>query len=100
MSAKSIPVISLAREDWKTCVALRAAFEEFGFAQVSDHGVSDEVIRELYRLAEIFFALPVSVKRSIKAVAGKEGRGWTPAGEETLDPLTQKVPDQKVSSNV
>ncbi len=61
---------------------LGKAFEETGFVAVKNHGISDELIAELYQHVEEFFKLPVDVKKSyeIPGLAGQ--RGYTSFGQE------------------
>ena len=47
MTSSHVPVISLARDDWRTCVQLRAAFEESGFVQVVDRKVDRNNCQEI-----------------------------------------------------
>jgi isopenicillin N synthase-like dioxygenase len=71
MSIDSVPVISIeALEDPKTLEALDRACREWGFFQVVDHGVSDEVIANLKRRMHEFFVMPKTTKRSISRTAG------------------------------
>lgn len=68
-------------------------FETFGFAVVSDHGVSQEIIDGTLERAKAFFELPVETKTKyqIKGSGGK--RGYTPFGIETAK--DHKVADLK-----
>jgi isopenicillin N synthase-like dioxygenase len=61
---------------------LGKAYEEVGFVAVKNHGISDELIADLYRYVQAFFALPDDVKRSyeIPELAGQ--RGYTSFGRE------------------
>ncbi|GAA0269646.1 isopenicillin N synthase family oxygenase [Alteraurantiacibacter aestuarii] len=61
---------------------LGASFEEFGFAIVRDHGISDDHIARAWEVTRKFFALPEEVKRAYH-LQGKAGaRGYTPFGVE------------------
>src|SRR3954464_10922156 len=61
---------------------LGKAYEEVGFVAVKNHGISDELIANLYKYAQSFFALPGNVKESyeIPGLAGQ--RGYTSFGRE------------------
>lgn len=61
---------------------LGAAFERFGFAVVSDHGLDQARIDEAIADAKAFFALPESVKRTYETGVGGQ-RGYVPFGKET-----------------
>jgi len=62
--------------------SLGHAYESIGFVAVRNHGISDDLIRDLYQYVEQFFALPVSHKSSyeIPELAGQ--RGYTSFGRE------------------
>ena len=59
------------------------SFEEYGFAIIADHGISDELIRRAEDKAKAFFALPHEVKRKYVIPGTGGARGYTPFGIET-----------------
>ncbi len=61
---------------------LGAAFEEHGFAVVSEHGIPPELIAEADKQARALFALPEPVRRSYHQPGGGGARGYTPFGAE------------------
>lgn len=61
--------------------ALVAGFMEFGFVTVTDHGVSEEAIKDVYDATKKFFALPDEVKLKYTDPSGKGVRGFTPPKE-------------------
>jgi isopenicillin N synthase-like dioxygenase len=63
--------------------ALGAAFERYGFAVVSDHGMDAELIAGAEARTKAFFALPDAVKRAYHQPGGGGQRGYTPFGIET-----------------
>jgi len=63
--------------------ALGAAFERYGFAVVSDHGLPSSEISGALEAARAFFALPDAVKRRYCVEGGAGQRGYTPFGVET-----------------
>jgi len=63
--------------------ALGRSFEEYGFAVIADHGISDDLIQRAEEKAEAFFALPDETKRSYAVAGGGGARGYTPFGIET-----------------
>lgn len=63
--------------------ALGAAFERYGFAVVSDHGLPAADIAGALDAARDFFALPDTVKRGYCIKGGAGQRGYTPFGVET-----------------
>lgn len=69
------------------------AFNETGFVTITNHGLSKQLIDELYAQVKALFALPDSVKSSyeIPELAGQ--RGYTGRGKETAKGF--KTPDLK-----
>ena len=61
---------------------LGRAYEEVGFVAVKNHGIPDDLIADLYKYVQQFFALPDDVKLSYekKELAGQ--RGYTSFGRE------------------
>lgn len=61
---------------------LGKAYEEVGFVAVKNHGISDELIEQLYNAVQEFFSLPLEKKKQyeIPALAGQ--RGYTSFGTE------------------
>jgi isopenicillin N synthase-like dioxygenase len=61
---------------------LGKAYEEVGFVAVKNHGISDELIADLYKYVQQFFSLPSEAKRKyeIPGLAGQ--RGYTSFGKE------------------
>ena len=61
---------------------LGKAYEEIGFVAVKNHGVSDQLIKDLYQKVQQFFSLPLQQKKQyeIKDMAGQ--RGYTSFGKE------------------
>jgi isopenicillin N synthase-like dioxygenase len=62
---------------------LGRSFERYGFAVISDHGISADLIARAEAKAKEFFALPEEVKRSYFIPGGGGARGYTPFGIET-----------------
>jgi isopenicillin N synthase-like dioxygenase len=61
---------------------LGKAYEEVGFVAVKNHGIPDELIADLYKYVQEFFALPRETKKEyeIEGLAGQ--RGYTSFGKE------------------
>jgi len=57
------------------------AFSEIGFVAVKNHGISEDLINELYSQVEAFFALPNSTKTQYEDHQGGQ-RGYTSFGKE------------------
>jgi isopenicillin N synthase-like dioxygenase len=61
---------------------LGKAYEEVGFVAVKNHGIPDDLIADLYKYVQQFFALPGDAKKKyeIPGLAGQ--RGYTSFGKE------------------
>ena len=62
---------------------LSAAYEEYGFVIIENHGIDKHVIEECLSSFRRFFALPVEEKLRYKIPGGGGARGYTPFGIET-----------------
>ena len=62
--------------------SLGKAYEDVGFVAVKNHGISDDLIADLYKYVQQFFSLPLEQKKKyeIKGLAGQ--RGYTSFGKE------------------
>jgi len=59
-----------------------AAFHDYGFVGVVNHGIADELVDDFYRLSKEFFGMDVATKRKYE-IAGLAGqRGYTSFGKE------------------
>jgi isopenicillin N synthase-like dioxygenase len=66
MSTDTIPVIDIARLNSATTLSeLDHACQTWGFFQITNHGIRDEVIADLHGAMHEFFALPMERKRAI-----------------------------------
>src|SRR5580692_6306790 len=62
--------------------ALGNAYEEVGFVAVKNHGISDELIADLYKYVQQFFSLPQEQKRKYEKPDLAGQRGYTSFGKE------------------
>jgi isopenicillin N synthase-like dioxygenase len=62
---------------------LGAAYREWGFAGIRNHGIPQSQIDEAYQTFQAFFALPEGVKRKYHITGGGGARGYTQFGVET-----------------
>jgi isopenicillin N synthase-like dioxygenase len=62
---------------------LSAAYEEYGFVIIENHGIEKRVIDRCLDCFQRFFALPVEEKLRYKIPGGGGARGYTPFGIET-----------------
>lgn len=92
MSAK-LPIVDLSRSAEEVASTIRDACVKHGFFYVTSHGVPDEVVDGMFAASKEFFDLPEASKRTVLQDANS--RGWTPMGEETLDPARQRSGDTK-----
>ncbi|MCA5005059.1 isopenicillin N synthase family dioxygenase [Sphingobacterium bovistauri] len=69
------------------------AFNETGFVTIANHGLSPELIEELYTVVKAFFDLPQEVKDQYEFPELAGQRGYTTKGREKAKDA--KVPDLK-----
>jgi len=84
MEQPSIPVldISLFESDPDHFVKLMgAAYQAWGFAGITNHGIAMDVIKNALKASEAFFALPDDIKKTYFQDNGGQ-RGYTPFGTE------------------
>src|SRR5690606_34618928 len=62
---------------------LGAAYREWGFAGIRNHGIPQDLISEAYEAFKAFFALPEDAKKAYHVPGGGGARGYTPFGVET-----------------
>lgn len=72
---------------------LGEGLERYGFAAVSHHGISPELIEQGYAKAREFFALPLETKKKYEIPETGRQRGYTPYGVEHAK--DRDVPDLK-----
>lgn len=71
---------------------IEKSFEDIGFAYIKNHGVSHELINELFSISKKFFSKEDQEKSEIDMKkSGLSWRGYFPLGGE----LTSGIPDQK-----
>ena len=59
------------------------SFKRYGFVRLQNHGVPEEMVRDLFRWTAAFFQLPSSSKVKIANLPGPQPqRGWSQVGEE------------------
>lgn len=61
---------------------LGKAYEEVGFVAVKNHGISEELIAELYNVVQQFFSLPLEKKKQYEIAELAGQRGYTSFGTE------------------
>ena len=91
MTADHIASVSLSEADRDPDAfagKLGRSFEEYGFAIIADHGISDELIQRAEEKSRQFFALPDEVKRKYLVEGAGGQRGYTPFGIETAKGYT------------
>ncbi len=62
--------------------ALGKAYETVGFVSVKNHGIPDELIRDLYNEVQRFFSLPLEKKEKYEITGLAGQRGYTSFGKE------------------
>ncbi len=90
MSTPYIPCLDLAtyvhgNEEQKKHFSdqLGRAFNDSGFVTITNHGLSQELIDQLYQHIQAVFQLPVEIKRQYEKPELAGQRGYTSAGKET-----------------
>jgi len=84
--AARIPTLDITRfeTDREGFVAdLGAAYREWGFAGIRNHGIPQDYIDKAYDAFKRFFALPEETKKKYHVPGGGGARGYTPFGVET-----------------
>ena len=62
--------------------ALGNAYEEVGFVAVKNHGIPEDLIRDLYQYVQQFFSLPADIKKGYEKPELAGQRGYTSFGRE------------------
>ena len=82
----SLASVSLALSDadpHRFAEQIGESFTDWGFAILSDHGISDELITRADEMSRALFALPEDVKRGYLIPGCGGARGYTPFGTES-----------------
>ncbi|KAF9662575.1 hypothetical protein SADUNF_Sadunf18G0068500 [Salix dunnii] len=86
--------IDLSNPDTQHSVSLlKQACLDCGFFYVTNHGISQEFMEEVFSQSRKFFELPLSEK--MKVLRNEKHRGYTPVLDELLDPDNQIHGDYK-----
>jgi len=91
MSANRIPTLDIRRFSHPASASdrqafideLGAAYRQWGFAGIRNHGLAQTVIDDAYDVFKRFFALPEAIKQRYHVPGGGGARGYTPFGVET-----------------
>jgi isopenicillin N synthase-like dioxygenase len=86
MSQPHIPTLDIRRYDTDRdafVAELGAAYRQWGFAGIRDHGISQSLIDGAYDVFVRFFALPEEAKKQYHIPGSGGARGYTPFGVET-----------------
>lgn len=73
--------------------ALRTALSNHGFFSITNHGLSETLIKRCYKSSKSFFDLDFDIKNKYSSVGSRGARGYTPKGIETA--VGEKIADQK-----
>ena len=96
MSFETIPSFSMSaiqNRDKNTIAELKQALTSHGFFTITEHGISDEVLEDSYKLSKDFFSLSSEIKNTYAHPEKAGARGYTPFGKETA--VGEKTPDLK-----
>ncbi|KAI7756593.1 hypothetical protein M8C21_022181 [Ambrosia artemisiifolia] len=92
--ASNLNSIDLSSSDILTSVSLlKRACMDCGFFYVTNHGISEEFMDQVFTQSKNFFHLPLEEK--MKLLRNEKHRGYTPFLDELLDPANQLQGDQK-----
>ena len=61
---------------------LGKAYEDVGFVSVKNHGIPDDLIGDLYKYVQQFFAMPSDIKKKYEVPGLAGQRGYTSFGKE------------------
>jgi isopenicillin N synthase-like dioxygenase len=93
VSPASLPVIDIgglssADPEARKAVGakLREACLDKGFFYISNHGVPEDLVRDVFAEAAAFFALPAEQKAEVDKSKSKASRGYEPLQGQTLEP--------------
>ena len=81
--------------DAETISELELALTTHGFFTITDHGISDEILKASYKASKEFFSLPETLKNNYAHPEKAGARGYTPYGKETA--VGETTPDLKDS---
>lgn len=90
---QTIPVIDISpllAGDMSPASLIGQACRDVGFFYITNHGVPQTVIDEVYLQAKRFFNLPLAEKEKYAIEKSFCHRGWFRLGGENLDPVHQK----------
>src|SRR6185312_8832139 len=93
---KNVPTLDIRRYDTDRdafVAELGAAYREWGFAGIRNHGIPQSLIEGAYDAFVRFFALPAEVKMQYHLKGTGGARGYTPFGIETAK--DSRYPDLK-----
>ncbi|MEM9972191.1 MAG: 2-oxoglutarate and iron-dependent oxygenase domain-containing protein [Pseudomonadota bacterium] len=76
------------------------ACRDTGFFLVTNHGISDALIRDIFQVADDFFTLPDNEKAKTDIRKSKNNRGWSAQGVENLDDSKPEQVDRKEAFNI
>ncbi|XP_017973922.1 PREDICTED: probable iron/ascorbate oxidoreductase DDB_G0283291 isoform X3 [Theobroma cacao] len=93
--ALQLPIVDLSAPDCiSTANAIRQACMDHGFFYLVNHGVEEELLKEVFEQSSKFFSLPVEEKMKL---AKKNHRGYTAPYAEKLDTSLNTKGDSKES---
>lgn len=78
---------------------LGKASRDTGFFLVSNHGIPEDLVKDVFAKGDAFFALPMAEKAKIDIRGNPHNRGWACQGSEALDETSGQM-DRKEAFNV
>ncbi|XP_071686471.1 azadirone synthase LFS-like [Rutidosis leptorrhynchoides] len=90
----NLNTIDLSSPDITSSVySLKQACMDSGFFYITNHGISEDFMDQVFNESKKFFDLPLEQK--MKLLRNEKHRGYTPVFDETLDPQHQLHGDYK-----
>ncbi|XP_039155720.1 LOW QUALITY PROTEIN: 2-oxoglutarate-Fe(II) type oxidoreductase hxnY-like [Eucalyptus grandis] len=94
VSPTGLNQIDLSSSDLQRLASLvKQACTDSGFFYVINHGISQDLMDELFSQSRQFFDLPLTEK--MKLLRNAKNRGYSPLFDQTLDPPNQKKGDYR-----
>ena len=98
VSTASLPVIDVsalssknAAERQAVGAQLRAACLDKGFFYISNHGVAETLVDNVFKETAAFFALPVGQKAEVDKAKSKANRGYEPCRDKHWSPARRRT---------
>jgi isopenicillin N synthase-like dioxygenase len=99
LPASAIPVIDMTLDEASVAASILDAFSKIGFATLTKHDISPQLIRDAFVASKAFFARPLDEKMARRLDDHKANRGYIPVGAEAFTD-TSNSPDKKETFDI